>query len=66
MEGRNNVGKLKQIIQKYGNIIHAAFNPENHLIITYWSCSWSPNTGTVIFPIEESSPCSVVVDQGEK
>jgi hypothetical protein len=37
MEGRNNVGKLKQAIQKCGNTIHAAFNPENHLIIAYWS-----------------------------
>jgi hypothetical protein len=56
MEGRINVGKLKQIIQKYGNTIHAAFNPENHLIITYWLCSWSHNTRTVIFPIMKATP----------
>jgi hypothetical protein len=55
MEGRNNVGRLKQIIQNYENTIHAA-----------WSCIWSPNTGAVNFLIEESRPCSVVVDQGEK
>jgi hypothetical protein len=42
--------------------VHTAFNPENHLIITYWLCCWSLNTVTSIFLMGESNPYSVALN----
>jgi hypothetical protein len=51
MEQRSNGENKKQwTIQMPRNThYHVTFTPENCLIITYWSCYWSPN----------SNPCSV-------
>jgi hypothetical protein len=40
------------IIWKYPNI-HAVFNPENYLIITYWSINNQAN----IFPVAVAAQC---------
>jgi hypothetical protein len=38
--------------------VHAAFNQENHLIVTFWLWYWSLKGKANIFAIEESNPYS--------